>query len=418
MENEKIKEKLRFLEDELEQLKETVSPKSKTNRLVSGFRRINQWFSSYQALLTFTVAMLMILYIQMTFGLDPLESYRSTFTTRQLSKFYQELGDKLIYNSEYEEAERAYKSALTLEPNNSRAIYGLAKAQIFTPSEGQKYIDEETVNIKLDYLISRFPEDSDLYLLKCMNYESMNDDAAKTWCEKAIKLNDRLYAAYIELGYICQKGFDFDCAVNNYKKALESNPQSHITNHNLGSCELLQLNLQDAAEHLELANSISAHLETKLSLGEVYRYLGKTSEAINLHKYSVELASEKEVDKDYLVGGNWIVCYLPDHKGDSETIKIYDFAYSIENKRAIIYYALAIDYALQGDFIAASREFENGRKNDKANKYGDHFVNRSLSATRILNVNPTAKSWFKKYSKKVCSDKEVYRCGMIDNLYR
>lgn len=416
MENEKIKEKIRFLEDELEQLKGNIPSDGKQNRLVAGFRRLNQFFSSYKALLTSLVAILSLVYVQMAFGLDPFESYRSTSTTKKLAEFYRQLGDKLIYNSEFEHAEMAYKSALTLQPNNTRAIYGLAKAQVFTPAGGQKYADKGIVDVKLDYLLSLFPEDADIYFLKCINAEYTDLNAARYWCEKAIKLNDKADSIYVELGYICQKELNFDCAITNYKKALELNPRSQMANNNIGSSELLRLNLQDSIYYLERADAISPRLATSVNLGEAYRYLGETSKAIEMHKYCASVANQEGIEKERIVRGQWIVVFLPYHKNDLETIKFYAQADTIENKRAIIHYALSIDYALQGDFTAASQEFENGMKNDKDNQYGYYFFNRCLSATKILNVSLGAKSWFKESNKRVCPNKEI--CSMVNTLDR
>jgi hypothetical protein len=89
---------------------------------------------------------------------------------------------------------------------------------------------------------------------------------------------------------------------------------------------------------------------------------------------------------------------------------------TIGEKKAMLYYALAIDYALHGDFKAASREFENAVSNDEGNRYGNYFINRCFSATRILKVSPNTKAWFKEKNKRVCTSNKV--CSMIDGLYR
>ena len=402
MEYDQLKERIRLIEDDLEQVKQSI-PNDKKNWLIIAFRQLNRFFSTYQALLTFIVALVTIVYVQIAYGLDPLESYRNTSTTKKLSDFYRNLGDNLVYRAEYSDAELAYKSALTLQPNNMQAVYGLAKAQVFTPNEGEKYTDKGIVDAKLDYLLSLFPEDADLYFLKCLNAESTDNKEAKSWCEKAIKLNEKTDAFYVELGYICHKELDLECAITNYKKALELNPQSQLANNNIGYTEFLRLNLQDSVKYLERANGISPRLSTLMNLGEVYRYLQNIEKAIALHKIGVDIVNEDGVEKDKIVGGIWIVNFLPYDKNDVETIKYYSQVSTIDEKKAMLHYALSIDYALHEDFKAASNEFEKAVSNDKGSQYGNYFINRCTSATRILSVSQNTKAWFKERMKKYVS---------------
>ena len=415
MENDQLKERLRLLEDEFEQLKESISPSEKQNRLVVAFRQLNQFFSSYQALLTFIVAILTIVYVQVAYGLDPLDSYSNTATTKKLSEFYRQLGDRLVYMSEYADAESAYKSALTLQPNNTQAVYGLAKAQVFTPNEGQKYSDKGIADAKLDYLLSLYPNDADLYFLKCLNAEYTDNREAKSWCEKAVRLNNKADAFYVELGYLCQKELDLECAITNYKKALELNPHSQIANNNIGYTEFLRLNFQDSVKYLEQADRISPRLVTLMNLGEVHRYLGDIKKAIALHEVGVDIATEDGIEKETIARGIWIVNFLPYDQNDVETRKRYSQVSTINEKKALLYYALSIDYALHGDFETASNQFENAISNDKDNQYGNYFINRCISATRILKVNQNTKNWFKEKNKRVCTSNEI--CGMTDRAY-
>ena len=415
MGNEQFKQRIRLIEDELEQLKESTSSSEKRNRVVSAFRNLNQFFSSYQALLTFIVAILTIIYVQVTYELDPLENYRNISTTKNLSEFYRQLGDKLVYMAEYADAESAYKSALTLQPNNTQAVYGLAKAQVFSPTEGQKYTDKGIAEAKLDYLLSLYPHDADLYFLKCLNAESTDEKKAKPWCEKAITLNNKADAFYVELGYICQKEMDLECAISNYKKALELNPQSWLANNNIGYLEFLRLNLEDSAKYLEQAYRISPRLVTLMNLGEVHRYLGDYRRAILLHEVGVDIANEDGIEKESIGCCTWVVNFLPYDKNAGEITKYYASVSTIDEKKAMLHYALSIDYALQGDLEAASREFEHAVSNDKRKRYGDYFINRCVSATLNLKVNQNTKRWFNEKNKRVCTSTEI--CSMVDQLY-
>ncbi len=417
---EDLNERIRFLEKELESLKEDARVADNTGELVRALRRINRFISSYQPLLTVMTAILTLVFLQMNFGYGTWASYRNASeakeTNRRLTDFYLQLGDRLVYDEEYDEAAKAYKSALALQPNDPRATYGLAKAQIFETRENQTYLDPELVRTKLDYLESLYKDDADIELIKCALDSDLDDNEAARSCIRAISLNPKLHRPYIFLGFICLKQFDFVCAQEHFRHAVENKPNSASANSNLGYSQLLQLNTKDAILSLEKAGKLSSTVPQLWALGDAYRYSSEIDKAIDAHENALYTVDQKLLEKEPAVVGDWLIVTMPLTTDDKQANGFFQTIDSIEAKRAVIRYALTIDYALKGNFLEAQREFGKAKEDDPQNQYGDYFVNRASVAARILKVNSKTRLWLKEKSRKACTPK--WYCTHVDALYR
>lgn len=418
MNNEEVKQKLQLLETELEKIRVTVSADDSPTRFGSSVRRMNNFLSTFQPLLTLIVAIVTLILLQMNFGFGTWSNYSETRASKkankQVAEFYRRMGDRLVFDAEYDEAAKAYKAALELQANNADAIYGLATTQLFNRREGQKYADLQLIQIKLDYL-SSFKDDANIEFAKCQMFLDIDDSRAEQPCREAIRLNPELYAAYVDLGYICVKRGDFDCAKENFQKAIDKNPNSAVANGNLGTCELLDLNTEKAVKLLETAAKISPRVSIMLDLGEAYRYSNMIEEAITVHRKAMAILDEKDIEKESMANNDWLINGVPNTKDDTETKRVYALASTIEIKKAVLHYALSVDYAVQDNLIDARSELEKAKEIDSRNQFGNYFVNRACSAANILETNPSVKLWLKKKSREVCTADD---CGQIDSLFR
>lgn len=409
----------KYVESDIEKVSEERSADEKTSTLVAGLRRANQLISTYQPLLTVVTALATLVFLQMNFGYGTLASYRDAAqareTNRRLTDFYRQLGDRLVNDQEYDEATAAYRSALSLQPADPGSNYGLAKAQIFKPKEGQRYSDPQLSRIKLDYLGSLFKDDADIEAIRCEVDYDLNDSSAETACKKSIALNPNLYFPYINLGFICLKQFDFDCAQQYFQKAVELRPNSADAKGNLGYSQLLQLNTEGAIARLEEAEKLATSVDQHWALGDAYRYSSQIDEAIDKHESGLWFLQQKDIEKEAVVGGRWLVVTMPISRSEDQTNGFHQYVATIEDKVIVLRYALTIDYALKGDFAAAQREFEKARKSDGRNDFGDYFVNRAAVAANVLKVSDKTKLWFKQRGKQACT--REYYCKEVDALF-
>lgn len=412
--------KIRLLEEEIKELRNKSNSNSPLRtRVLTGFLRLSRFLTRHQFLFTLLAGVITIIYIQSIYKIDPFESYRNTATTKDLSVFYQKLGDELMFRQSWPDAEKAYKAALALQPNNSEAALGLTKVQIFTPSEGQKYADTEIVDAKINYLIDLFPDDEDLHYLRAV---SLEDRVRFSDQVELFKISidryqgkDRAFNPLIELGYVCMKNGDLDCAGENFQKALDLQPNSHIANNNFGNYKMLTLDFQAALEHFARAGVTSTRAIALINIGDAYKYLGNASEALTYYQSALDQLDEEVSEEEHTVKGAWLYRFMPRSKGDGEMLKYQAIFFSREQKKIMAHYFLSIDYALLNDFISAEKEFKIASELDKKRQYSNFFLASCMSTNEILKPSAKVKAWFKKSSAKIRPDFEL--CKRIDRCF-
>ncbi|RPI81717.1 MAG: hypothetical protein EHM41_20010, partial [Chloroflexi bacterium] len=133
-ERARLLRKVNELEVELFELKAALHPPAPSliNKLQNAFRfGIQHW-----ALFSLLGSIILAFYIQFAFGVDYFESFREIRATKDLSEFYRAQGDIMLEKQEFDAAKEAYNRAIEIDANNTQAVYGLAKSQVFDPIEG------------------------------------------------------------------------------------------------------------------------------------------------------------------------------------------------------------------------------------------------------------------------------------------
>jgi len=230
------------LEQEIIELKNRQT-ESKKKEKKNWTRKSVDFLLKYWSLISFLSALGIIFYVQFAFGVDYFESYRNIADSKSLSAFYTELGDSLVRRERWDAAEDAYRQALEYDKYNTRASLGIAKSQIFQPALGETYVDNDVVNTKLDFLITQFPTDADLYLLKGYSlYNSGDRTGAIKFVTRATQINPECVGCFISLGFYQQQNGDIDLAKESFQTAV-----SLDTNNLLASfwCKRHRLNINN-----------------------------------------------------------------------------------------------------------------------------------------------------------------------------
>lgn len=181
MEDTDLQKRVSDLEQELGALKKSLkadaeaAPRSKS---------LFQFLKENWVLLSFATALLTAGYVKFRFGINYFDSYRNVAINRDLSSFYEHMGDGMMAKNQWEAAEQAYREALKVNPNNDSATFKIAKAEVFQPAPGEKYPAAEVIDAKLKYLLEKFPDDYQIYYLKGLRYEQMQDtENARVWLQ-------------------------------------------------------------------------------------------------------------------------------------------------------------------------------------------------------------------------------------------
>ncbi|MGO9402934.1 MAG: tetratricopeptide repeat protein [Terriglobales bacterium] len=384
------------LEEQVKALSESRNAETKEGGRLRAFARflIANW-----VLLSFLSAIFTAVYVRYRYQVDYFESYRNISDTKKLASFYERMGDRMMAANEWTAAEEAYQAALKLNPNNTAATFGIAKAEVFQPVAGAKYTAPEVVDAKLDYLLERFPDDYQVYFLKAIRYREMGrNDQAEAWFDKCIQRNSTFTGCYLELGFLKYSQGKLAEAQANFTKALQLDPNSTAARNDLAACQILQSNFVEAVRQFAQSYNISPTAVTSVSLGEAYWFVRMPDAARQIHQIAAEYMEQTKDPQDRFMGGEWASGFLPLRVGDRETIKQPAVSvYTFEEKKALIHLELAIDQALLGKLQEADREFETGMKLEHTPQQNVLMQNRFLAVENIVPASEQTKAWLAKH---------------------
>jgi tetratricopeptide (TPR) repeat protein len=364
-----------------------------------------QWLVANWVLVSFLFVLVIALYVKFRFGTDYFfQSYRDAKTTKELSGFHQQIGDRMMAFQGWKAAEEAYRAALQVDPTNTAATFGIVKAQVFDPLPGQAFIDPEIVDVRLDYLLSRFPDDYQVHFLKALRCCQRGEvEDAQTWLRECVAKQPGFVGPYLLQGDIAFNRSDIEAAAAAYSRAVALDPNSPVAKNNLAACRVLLSDFQAAVELFQASHRISfisPNPVTMLSLGEAYWYTGQFDLALRMHQEALELVQKHyDPQQSRYVCDSWTVGFLPLQVGDLETIKTnMPFSTQIQ-KEALLYLELCIDQALLGDPEAAAAAFDAALKLERGPAFRRTFQNRMQSAENLVKLTDTAKAWLVDHRK-------------------
>jgi tetratricopeptide (TPR) repeat protein len=241
----RLDEKINKLAHEIETLKARLPTDGGWPTSPSRLQRSMSFLIANWVLLSFVVALLTATYAKIAFDIDPFQAYRDAAAKKSLSEFYRKTGDLMMDSGALPEAKRSYDEALKINPYNTEATFGLAKAQVY-PGE------TEVVSAKLDFLSAQRPHDGHVHWLNALRYRLLGN-ALKYEHEVELCIKERVQAivCYVELGYIRQGQGNLEDAKANFLKAIKVSPISQLANNNLGFYWLISLEFSSAIKQFE-----------------------------------------------------------------------------------------------------------------------------------------------------------------------
>jgi tetratricopeptide (TPR) repeat protein len=388
------------LEQEVKALKTSSKADAKQAGLAVRCQTFARLLIANWVLLSFVSALLIAGYVKYRYGIDYFESYRNASTNKELSKFYEQMGDRLMGRTEWSAAEQAYRSALQINPNNAAATFGLVKAQVFEPVPGEKYWAPEVVDTRLDYLFSRFPDDYQIYFLKALRYDEMGkSEEARSWLQKCIDKNPKFAGCYFQLGSMDFRQSRVAEAGTNFAKVVELDPNLAVAKGALASVYLHLSNYSGAVQQLEESYRISPTAVTAFTLGQAYWYVRRFHDALWVHQGAASYIDKPHDVTDRYIGGPWTSVFLPLRAGDLETIKVSVPVYTVEQKKALMHFELAIDHALLGQIEDANREFAVALTFQPPPEHRHLIQNRMQSLANMVQMSDASKSWLADHRK-------------------
>ena len=402
MDNSEMLERLHALEKEIHWLKNQLAPaKEKATHLdvlKSGYKTIiANW-----VLVSFLTALATATYVKYAFDVDYFEAYRNISTTKKLAEFHRRFGDEMLSNFEYESAAEAYKSALALRSDDVDSALSLAKAEVYLPLKDKKFVPNEVIDNKLRHLMSLFPNDERLLMMKgAREWEKGNVEGAMELTRKASELKPNFVPAHVQLGFYEMWAGNIDEAARRYETALRINPEDVLALNNLGFYRKITMDFDEAVRLLDKSVNSSPSLITSLNLGDAYRFRGDIQAAITTHEWAKGIIEDSQTkqeeleDTRFLTRG-WIMNYMALEKDDRETVKNVVRVDTFDATKSFLYYSLSFDYAVAQDFRKADEEFNRAIALDPKRDYNDYFLNQIQFMMKHTRMDEKTRAWFAK----------------------
>lgn len=400
MEEAEFQKRLSDLEQQVAALKKTVQAEAEGVGPAARFRKLSRFLIANWVLLSFVSALLIAGYGKIHYGVDYFEKFEAAQTNRELSGFHTQMGDRFVGMAEFASAKLAYGEALKINPDNDKAVWGNALAQVFDPPPGEKEPAPEVIDAKLDYLRQnkKFGKDYRLDFLRSMRYQFTNDydnamTAIQPCFDKKEAAADKFVGCYLQRAYIEVNLSNVDAAAADFQKAVEADPQSPMALNDLAACQFLAADFTGAAKGFQESNRISPKLLTMLNLGETDWFLGDFAGALGWHQGAANFLDGGVEAGDRLLGSEWTEPYFPLHAGDRETIKNTMHVYTVAQKRATFHFVLAIDHALLDEIDAANNEFAFAMKLQPSPDHRRLIQNRMESVENMAKMSDGSKTW-------------------------
>ena len=410
-EERKLSDEVQKLDDRLSRLKARWAPKQKYRKL----RKFGGWIKSNWTLLAFLFSVGSVVYVYGKYGISYFESFKTIADTKESAKRYNQTGDELLLSAEFKAADEAYQIAVAIDPSYVAAREGLMTTQILISIDSFSTYSPVAVEAKLRSLENVSQKEKNVspkgylipYIRGIIKIDQDRRNEARKLFEESLTKNREFVGNYIQLGYLALFDAEIDEARRNFKIVLDKLREHPLISYNLGLCDMLSLDFKSAIQNMERAKASSSdRLEILLSLGEAYRYAGDIDTAIFYHEAARTLLEDPKL-KEGANYGRGTFNYLPESSEDflpaskdKDRRRSFEQAVTLNQYKALINYALSIDYALQGKFSDADKSFSQGYKADQTingeKAFGCFYLNRSDFVIRRQNPSPVVSQWFSK----------------------
>jgi len=413
--------RLHELESDLQAIKaKLIKPKdpSPVDRYV---RRPWNWVLRNWGFCVFILGLCFAVWTYARYGVGYFESQKNASLRRESSESYRRLGDKLMLYGEFEAAKDAYGRALKINDSNIEATRGLLKAEVLDPLAGRKYVIPEIVQTRIDHLrdMMKTEEASGLsgflglrtekiekegYLLDYFEGALFQDrgdtEQARVSYRKSFENNPKFIYGYIAYAMVDYEKHNYDSAITTLEAAIKQNPNSANALDVLGGCYMFKEEFQKAADCFTASRKISSTLSNSMDLSEAARYLLDAAYARQLDEGTLELVSDTSNEKERFLESDLIFGFLPEKKGEAAPPENEYFS-TLNEKKMAVYYALALDHALNKEFDKADESFKKAALLDPGKKYDSYVRNRivSLEHLSVRELPAATKTWMNKKVK-------------------
>ena len=400
-------------------------------------KRALKYFVEHIGFFAFLVTLSVALYVYWRYGVGYFEDYQNISITKESANYYLKTGHAFLGRAEFASAESAFKTALEINPHNIGARRGLMLAQVLKPEDGHRTYIPEIVQAKLDYLKteSAFKEHPLLtyydgrvkaaqgdragarerFLLSINQLNSIKHstlpDLLNVLTDKNIELVPgkrigNFLGNQVELGILDMYDGQIEEAISRFQAPVLAEAKQTMALNHLVQCHIREGRFDEALTLIKELYSRPPRLDTLLIIGDFFRY----QHASNPTQNPRALESAKTMDtlaegilrdadsegppeakkKENLVAGvdfgrmHFLPPPLANTPGINKSVASAD---KLNQYKALVNYALSLDYAFTNDFKQADLYLDQALAIDTFNEY------RCLFVYKLRYFNNTLKSF-------------------------
>jgi len=240
---------------------------------------------NYRGILTF----LLLFFVTSTTGVLSLSAEEEGMSKSvKFSASLNEKGSSAAQNDEMAAAERLFKQALEVNPNNITAAYNLASVYLSEQKE------EQAITI-LEKYTREYPKDAGLFArLGDAYFSSKNLKNAATAYENALRLDPQFPETAERLGNVYSLDNKIGKAIEMYLKAVENQPRNAELLGNLSNLFLADGQADKAVSTAKTALQVQASKETYLTLGSAYESMKDLKNAVIAYERARDLGDTSD----------------------------------------------------------------------------------------------------------------------------
>jgi|APLak6261663012_1056037.scaffolds.fasta_scaffold06158_3 tetratricopeptide (TPR) repeat protein len=195
-------------------------------------------------------------------------------------------GNDFLNIGRYDEAKKLFVSALTADPKNVKAAWGLKK------TEAKDSLSNNTFKIAVDALYQQDPSDAHVNLFLGEFYLANHEfDNARPYFEQAITQNPKLAEAHFDLARLYYQQGNFNAAKSEISLAIDIAPIPRYRNH-LAHAYIKQNHIDAAIAEYEKSSEYPA---SALDVAELYWQRDRFDLALIRQLQAVKLLNDKTV---------------------------------------------------------------------------------------------------------------------------
>ncbi|MDM7924282.1 MAG: tetratricopeptide repeat protein [Pyrinomonadaceae bacterium] len=284
---------------------------------------------------------------------DPALKQINTMPREEASKLFAGVGEYYMDRSEFDQAIDVFRESINLDSTNAKAKAGLSEALALKGNELLAQDSQPLAKTFYEEALTYNPKNAPAYFgLAEIASEAGDDDAASANYERSLEFDKELTEIYIPLGILYYRKGNIAKADQLLTNAVAIDPKDATAQHFVGLVRLQQNRELDAARAFDAAKTLNpANAESFYYSGETQMRLNNNNGAIEDFKKAID------VRKDYFEAWYGLGSAYFELENYKEAVAAFEQAKRLRNTNPEVVANLGDAYRQLGDYNQAESNY-------------------------------------------------------------